>query len=293
MKGIAGEHRGQGQRVAGIERVAASDRPQTAAIVVADCRSLTIVATEGAHVARQTVDGVAECRQSGGVTDQLRDEKGHAVEVERVSMVRSRELDVSTVGEDLPVDLLEEHRPAGGHPLTASPQFRQRGAHDIERQRLAREMRIRTEVARQVTLDVIELEIESNEDVDEPAGVRVMLRRLADGAGASRNWIAASHRERAEGELQRAGPVDANQRRIRVTPAAHMLDDASGVAVVLCQPIRAAECQKVLVAIQFPDHFVIAAGGIQKRDVGPESARCRALVHRIEMPVHAAAVAGE
>ena len=124
LNGISGEHRGQGQRVAGIQWIPASDWPQAAAIVVADCRSLAVAATERAHVARETVDGVAECRKSGGIVNQLRDEKGHAVEVERVSVVRSRELNVSAVGADLPVDLLEEHSPTGGHPLTASPQLR-------------------------------------------------------------------------------------------------------------------------------------------------------------------------
>ena len=62
---------------------------------------------------------------------------------------------------DLPLDLFEEDGAPGVHPTTAVTQFRQRHARHVERERFAREMRVGTEVARQVPLDVLQLAIDA------------------------------------------------------------------------------------------------------------------------------------
>src|SRR6185312_3773849 len=62
-------------------------------------------------------------------------------------------------------------------------------------------------------------------------------------------------------------------------------DAAAAIAPIAGQPESASERQPVLMPIELPDDLVIAAGRIQVRHIGPEQARRRASVNRIEVPI--------
>ena len=55
------------------------------------------------------------------------------------------------------------------------------------------------------------------------------------------------------------------------------------------QPVRPAEREPVLVPIQLPDDFVIAAGGVQVSHPGVETAGWTTIVNRVVRPVGCAA----
>ena len=64
-----------------------SQRPQKAAVVVADCRDSAVVTTEGTHVGREPADRLAEPWDGRGVLGQFRAEQRQVVEVEGIAMI--------------------------------------------------------------------------------------------------------------------------------------------------------------------------------------------------------------
>ena len=178
------------------------------------------------------------------------------------------------VPKNLSIDLLQKDSTSRGHPAFAGRELREGLAHDIRSQRFTREVRVRTEVIREVMFDVRELPIDSDEGVDEP-GLRVGEQEMN------------RHRPRdsSKADLEHARPVDAGERRIRVNPALHLIDDRAGIAGLAGQPRRTAKLQPMLMTVQLPDDLVIADRGIEIRDIRPADARRMSIVYGIEMPV--------
>ena len=118
--------------------------------------SATVRANSASRVTTRgkTRDGLAVLRAHG------RKER-EQVYVERVPMVVSRTLRVSTVSVYLSVDLRYENAAAEPGPAIAGRELGQRETDDVQRERFAGEVRVGAEVAGQVVLDVRELPIES------------------------------------------------------------------------------------------------------------------------------------
>src|ERR1700733_12983465 len=90
----------------------------------------------------------------------------------------------------------------------------------------------------------------------------------------------------AEGDFQRAGPVDADGVRVFALTVIPLRPQLPGEAVVFSQPPGFGKGDKVLVAVQFPDDFVIAnLIEIEERNLVPGLARGAFVVHGVEMPV--------
>src|SRR5688500_20181722 len=75
---------------------------------------------------------------------------------------------MAAVGDDLPVDLVEQDAAAEGRPAAAAGKVGQCQPADIERQCFACQMRVRAEVVREILLEMREVRVESHEEVDEP-----------------------------------------------------------------------------------------------------------------------------
>src|SRR4051812_25826208 len=92
-------------------------------------------------------------------------------------MVVRGPFEVSAVAGNLPGDFGQENTPARRHTPGASGKLGQRGTADVERQRFPEEVRVRAEIPRKVAFDVRELEIQGEQQVDDPR--RGACRRLA------------------------------------------------------------------------------------------------------------------
>src|SRR5205823_13548058 len=92
-------------------------------------------------------------------------------------------------------------------------------------------------------------------------------------------------RDRAKGELQHAGPVDACERRVRGNPALQLANEDIPIAYVSREPAGAPERNPVLVAIDFPDHLVVTARGIEIGHRGPEPPGTAPAMHGVEVPI--------
>ena len=171
--------------------------------------------------------------------------------------------------------------PIRAHPA-ASRELGPRAAAHVERERLAEQVRVRAEVPRQVPLDVPQLRVEAEQQIDEP-------RRFARHVAVREELDRPRPGDRSKREFERAGPVHADQRRVRRHPAGRLRDEAGAIPLIAGEPPRAPERQPVLVPVQLPDHLVVARRRIEIRHVGPEAARRAAARHRIEVPVGGAA----
>src|SRR5580765_4501269 len=126
-----------------------------------------VVVREQASGAREPGDRRFEVR-GRGVVGQARDDQGEQIEVERVPLVVCRQLAVSAVGRDLPLDLREKNATAEGFTTWASTELRKRAARDVKGQRFADQMCVRAEVVGKVSLDLRELAIDREEEIDDP-----------------------------------------------------------------------------------------------------------------------------
>jgi hypothetical protein len=127
---------------------------------------------------------------------------------------------------------------------------------------------------------VRQLPIERDDGVHQPGGV-IAFRAIGEELDRPEPG------DGAEGQLQHARPVDADQWRIGLQPAFQLPNAGFAIANVTGQPPGAPKTQPVLMAVQLPDHFVIAARGIEVGHVCPERARRPAAADRIELPVDA------
>ena len=210
------------------------------------------------------------------------------IEVERVAVIVRRPLAVAAVARDLPVDLRRAARAGRVASRRRWRQFGQRAARDVQRQRLAEQMRVRAEVVREVALDVRQLAIEREQQIDEPRRVRRRCRRLP--AKKCSAQIHDSERNASSSMLAQLMP---DERRVRVEPARRARRRTDRDTSLAGQPERAAERQPVLVAVQLPDDLVVAARRVEIRHRRPEAPRRATVdVHRIELPVGMAHRAG-
>src|SRR2546423_8701438 len=88
-------------------------------------------------------------------------------------------------------------------------------------------------------------------------------------------------RKRAQRELEHARPVDADERWIVGEPAFEIAQPGSAIFRIAGEPRGAPEDEPVLMAVQLPDDFVIAATWIEVSHVGPEPAGRAALAHGV------------
>ena len=88
-----------------------------------------------------------------------------------------RALHVPAVRKNLSIDLLQKDSTSRGHPAFAGRELREGLAHDIQSQRFTREVRVRTEVIREVMFDMRQLPIDGDEGVDKLSRSQVMPGR--------------------------------------------------------------------------------------------------------------------
>ena len=134
--GTAEERAGHRQTVADVVRIAARDRPQRAAIVVAEMRQTASVGREDPGGEGQPRRRAFEIRRRS-VAGDARDGEREQVEIERVLVIVRRTLAMAAVGADLPVDLGDENLAPERRAAPARGELRERTSGDIQRQGLA------------------------------------------------------------------------------------------------------------------------------------------------------------
>src|SRR5262245_4782307 len=129
---------------------------------------------------------------------------------------------MASVGANLAAHLFDENPAAGITPAGAGYELGQRSAYDVEAERLAGQMSVRAEVDRQIVLDVRELAIQGDHQVHEPRWIAVSVlpeqEMQSPGPG-----------DRAQGDLEHAGPVDPQKRRVGRRPIRELADQAMQV----------------------------------------------------------------
>ena len=155
-------------RLARDRRDRVQNRQQRPSIVVADVRDAAVVVREQPRCEGQACHGVCEHRRRFEVAGLSRGDQRERVEIEGVAVIVRGPLAVAAVGRDLTPDLLAEDGPADRGATPACGELGQRSSDHIERQRLAEQMCVGTEIVGKVVLDVRELAIEPEEQVDEP-----------------------------------------------------------------------------------------------------------------------------
>ena len=145
-------------------------------------------------------------------------------------------------------------------------------------ERLAREVRVRREIERQVSRDVMGMQPHARENSSEPLG-------------RQRSGFANQHerprpRHQPVRHLETARPVDPDAVRVRLDPRLDRAKHAFGVALVAAHRIRLCQAGDPLVPIQLPHDFAVAHfRGVERVQLRPVDARRAARPHRIEVPV--------
>ena len=212
------------------------------------------------------------------VIGQPRDHQRQQIEIERIPVVMRRSLAVAAVGCQLPRNLIDQDSSSNGFAAVARGELGQHSCCYVERQRFAEQMGVGAEVVRQVVLDVRELPVEAQQQIDDP-------RSLVAGSRFDEQVQRPHPGDRSQCELEHARPVDTGQRRVRVDPACKFRQEPIAIASAVGQPPRAPKHKPVLMPVQLPDDLVVAATGVQKRHVGPETRRGAAIVYGIEVPI--------
>ena len=267
---------GDAEAVANIIHAPRRQGAQDAAVVVPEVRQPAAVVGEQPRGERETADGALE-RVGHRIARDSRDDERERVEIECVAMVMRRPLAVTAVGGDLPFDFVDEHTTPDRLATGARRELGQRAAGDVQRERLTEQMRVRTEVVRQVALDVRQLTVDAEQQIDRP-------RRRVFAVGIDEEVKRPQPRQGSQRELEHARPVHAEQGRIAFEPARELVETMVSVLRLTSQPVRAAQHQPVLVPIQLPDDLVVAAGGIQVWHAGPEDVRRAPIVNRVVVP---------
>src|SRR5204863_1881766 len=79
-------------------------------------------------------------------------------------LVMRRALGMPAVGQNLPLDFLQQNPPPRRHPSLACGNLGKRLPHDIESQRLAGQVSVRAEVIGQVLFDMTQLTVDGSEE---------------------------------------------------------------------------------------------------------------------------------
>src|SRR5690349_20680247 len=82
------------------------------------------------------------------------------IEIDRVSVVIGRLLEVDAVREQLPLELLRQNRAAEHAPTLSKCEFWKCRADVQQPERFAGKMRVRTEIGREIPLDVSRVEMQ-------------------------------------------------------------------------------------------------------------------------------------
>src|SRR6185436_1781176 len=135
-------------------------------------------------------------------------------------------------------------------PARRFPELRQERAEIKKSERLAGQMCVRAEVSRQICFEVS----------------RVQIQKLANSQecfGRERYRVfekieRPQPRYRSERDLEAAGPIHAELRWVLVHPRIDVGDEGFGVMLVICQPVSLAQGHEILVAVEFPNNFLVA-----------------------------------
>src|ERR1043165_690332 len=97
-------------------------------------------------------------------------------------------------------------------------------------------------------------------------------------------------RDRAEGDFETTGPVDAELRRVGVHPRFEMGDADARVTFVAGQPVSLDQGLEVLMAIQLPDDLLVAGDlDVEIVELGPVQQRAAVAADGVDLPVDAIA----
>ena len=215
-----------------------------------------------------------------------RDGERQEVEVEGITVVVGGLLRVAAVGVYLRVTFTKQDGAASIRPSPGGLKLRKNPAGDIERQRFTEKVCIRTEVEREVPLDLRELSLQPEQEIQGPDAVGEL-------AEAEREMQRPNPGNASKCELEHASPVDARERRIGAHPIRQFVDAGRGIMRFARQPRCTPKCEPMLVAIEFPDDLVIAAAWIEVGHLRPEHCWRTAVVYRIEVPVDGGRIAFE
>ena len=182
--------------------------------------------------------------------------------IERVYVVVKRLLEVNAVGADLPFRLFQYDAPSVILPAFCGRNLRAQRADEEKRNRLAEEVSVGREIRRQIAFDISSMRLQSEKKIrlEGSRKVRAVSEQIPNPEPG----------QAAECHFERAGPVDAERIRIRLLPRMPLVDEFIGIDAIAGQEPSFGQRDQMLVAVQFPDDFVIAdCVKIQKIDLEP------------------------
>ena len=193
-----------------------------------------------------------------------------------IALVAGALLEVDAVVEDLPLGLLGQDARAALRPAGAVAAVRQQQPGVEQPERLAGEVSVGREVAREVALDV--------RGVVTHHGEQLSLEARRQGLAEQRQRPQPG--DQPQRHLQAARPVDASPARVRGRPPADRPDEGPAPAFVACEPIRLPERHQPLVAAELPlDLAVSNLPAVEHIQPAPVHERRAHAGHRVELPV--------
>ena len=169
-------------------------------------------------------------------------------EVERVHVIVGRLLEMAAVGTHLGLHLLPHDAPARLGPAPGVGEAGKQRAQRVQGHRLAQQVGIGRKVYRQIPFDEAAVPVQGGQ---EPAAQR--FRHLAP-----RHHPEPRPGQAAERRLEGAGPIDAAQERVLIHPAFQLAERFVQELPPAAQQKGLGQQRQMLMAIQLPDHFVVA-----------------------------------
>ncbi len=212
-------------------------------------------------------------------TIQLPQDADVEAKVRCVAMVVGGLLKIGPVRSHLFVQVLDEYRPSQTPPPPGIAELGKQGAKIQQAQSLAREVGIGTGIGRQKRLDVSTVQVEELQRAPE--------RGLGQGWRGLEEVQPPDPGNRAERQLEAAGPVDPAFGRVPVHPAHQVLHERRRVPFVPAIPVGFPQNHEVLMPIELPNQLVVGRTvGLGVLDHAPMQAADALSGHRIEVPVH-------
>ena len=163
-------------------------------------------------------------------------------------MIVGRLLEMAAIGPHLRLHLLPYDAPARLGPAPCVGEAGEQRAQRVQGHRLAQQVGIGRKIDRQIPFDEAAMAVQ---DVQEPAAQR--LRHLRP-----REHPEPRPGQAAERRFERTGPIHAAQERVPIHPAFQLAERFVQIRPIAAQQKSLGEQWQVLMAIQLPNHFVVA-----------------------------------
>ena len=260
--GAAKEHAAGGHGSAAELHAVAVRMEETAAIVIADQGQDTRGREQRIEIFRHTDQAVLVGR--GGLGREAVEQE----EIQRVHVIVGRLFEVGAVFADLAKHFLLHDACAGLRPSRRVRKGGEEDAEGVQRDGLAEQMSIGGEVDGEVEFQETRVAVEFGQEAAAKGGGHFGAGHLPEPRPG----------EGAECHFQGAGPIDAAQEGIGVEPTGELGEGFLQVGSIAGEKPGLGEQRQVLMAIEFPNYFVVAdlgeievRGAAEVRSAGGDS----------------------